>query len=169
MCLYAEKNMKLQYRHSLLKYAAVAGLTLAGFSLQACTPTHHVRGNFLKDYQIAEITAGEDNVSDVIRKLGSPTAQSTFDPTLWYYIGQETEKRGVFDAEVKEEQVVVLKFNQQGVVEYIQIADAERNDLPYVAEKTPTSGNEVTIMQQLVGNIGKFNSAGGGPSPTGDR
>ena len=35
--------------------------------------------------------------------------------------------------------------------------DANRVDVPRVRRKTPTGGNEVTFMEQLLGNIGKFN------------
>lgn len=158
-----------QSRIKLLSMSSAVILSLGIVTLtSACTPTHHVRGNYLKDYQIAEVKPGEDGVSEVVRKLGSPTAQSTFDHRVWYYIGQETEKRGIFDATVEEEQVVVVTFNEQNIVDSIKVADAERNDLPYVKDKTPTTGNEITVMQQLVGNIGKFNSNGGSEaSPTG--
>lgn len=33
-----------------------------------CTPTNHVRGNILEDYQLAELRVGEDTQSDVLKK-----------------------------------------------------------------------------------------------------
>lgn len=158
-----------QKRLKALSMGSALAISIGSLMLTtACTPTHHVRGNYLKDYQIAEVQPGQDGVSEVVRKLGSPTTQSTFDHRIWYYIGQETEKRGVFDAEVKEEQVVVVTFDNNNIVKSVEIADVDRNDLPYVKDKTPTSGTEVTVIQQLVGNLGKFNNNGGSsPSPTG--
>jgi hypothetical protein len=32
-------------------------------------------------------------------------------------------------------------------------------DFPIARAKTPTHGNDITFMQQLLGNLGKFNKA----------
>lgn len=137
-------------------------LTAAAFmALNACTPTKAVRGNMLKDYQISAVQPGVDTQSDVLRKLGSPTTRAPFDDKTWYYLGQETEKRGILDPEVKAESIVVVLFDENGTVARIDNVDPRRTDVPYVREKTPTSGNEMTVMQQLLGNMGRFNKAEG--------
>lgn len=125
--------------------------------LSACTPTHTVRGNLLEDYQLAEVIPGQDSRTDVLRKIGSPTTKAPFDDNVWYYLGQETEKRGILDPEVVEERIIVVFFDQEGLVERIEDVDNQRLDLPYSRSKTPTSGNEITVLQQLMGNLGKFN------------
>ena len=124
------------------------------------------RGNLLEDHQMQQITVYESTRSDVLRNLGSPTTKSTFDENVWYYIGQETHKKGIFDAEVKEERIVVVAFNEEGYVDAMEEIDRERLNIPYVREKTPTHGNETTIMQQFLGNLGKFNPNTGDSSAT---
>jgi len=111
----------------------------------------------VQDFQIAEIIELESTRSDVLRAMGSPTTKSTFDKNVWYYIGQETEKHGILDPEVVEERIVLVAFNDEGFVEALKDIDRERLNIPYVREKTPTHGNETTIMQQFLGNLGKFN------------
>ena len=103
-------RMPRKYTFRLGTASLLCALLLAG----ACTPTIAQRGNMLEDYQIAEIRAGESTRSDVLRNLGSPTTQSTFDPNVWYYIGQETEKRGILDPKVTQERVVLVAFNEDG-------------------------------------------------------
>ena len=139
--------------------AAVALLTTA-----ACTPTVNVRGNLVDDYKLQQVQKGTDTRTDVLRKLGSPTTVAPFDDTVWYYLGQTTEKKGIMDESVKNERTIVVMFNAEGVVENIQDVKGKRQDVPYVGRETPTSGNEMTIMQQMLGNLGKFNKEGG---PTG--
>jgi outer membrane protein assembly factor BamE (lipoprotein component of BamABCDE complex) len=139
-------------KYTLFSYATAALLTVC-----ACTPTINVRGNLLKDYQLAEVVPGVDTQSDILRKLGSPTTKAPFDDNVWYYIGQETEKRGILDPEVKEEKIIVVFFDETGVVKNMETVDNQRVDLPYVREKTQTSGTEMNAMQQLLGNVGKFN------------
>ena len=141
------------------KYILMAGVAL--ISLSACTPTKAVQGNFIQDYQLAEVQAGVDTQSDVMRKLGSPTTRAPFDDNVWYYLGQETEKRGILDPEVKNERIIVVFFDESGTVTDLKNVDPQRTDIPYVREKTPTSGQEITVMQQLLGNMGRFNKTTG--------
>lgn len=139
-----------------LKLTTFAALT--AISLASCTPTHHVRGNLIADHQLSDIQEGVDGRSDILRKLGSPTTRAPFDDDVWYYLGQETEKKGVFDPEVVNERVVVVFFNDDGIVERIEDVDTNRMNIPLSRDKTHTSGNEVTVMQQLLGNLGRFNA-----------
>ncbi|MEZ5813684.1 MAG: outer membrane protein assembly factor BamE [Alphaproteobacteria bacterium] len=127
----------------------------------ACAPVVHQRGNLVEDFQMQQIKPLESTRSDVLRDLGSPTTKSTFDPNVWYYIGQETEKRGILDPEVVQERIVLVAFNEEGFVETIKDIDRERLNIPYSRDKTPTHGNETTIMQQFLGNLGKFNPNAG--------
>lgn len=145
------------------KYVFVTVVTLIFTcgGLTACTPTKAVRGNILKDYQISDVQPGLDTQSDILRKLGSPTTKAPFDDKTWYYLGQETEKRGILDPKVKSESIVIVRFDENGTVARIDTVDPHRNEVPYVREKTPTSGNEITVMQQLLGNMGRFNKAEG--------
>ncbi|MCB1721348.1 MAG: outer membrane protein assembly factor BamE [Rhodospirillales bacterium] len=125
--------------------------------VNACTPMIAQRGNMVEDFQVQQIVALESTRSDVLNNLGSPTSKSTFNPNVWYYIGQKTEKRGILDPKVIEERIILVAFNEEGFVEAIQDIDRERMNIPYVREKTPTHGNETTVMQQFLGNLGKFN------------
>ncbi len=97
-------------------------------------------------------------MSDVLHLVGSPTTQSTFNNNVWYYIGQETEKRGILDSKVTKERIVKISFNKDGIVENVEDITGERLDIPYERAKTPTHGNELTFLQQLLGNMGRFNA-----------
>ncbi|MEM6781892.1 MAG: outer membrane protein assembly factor BamE [Pseudomonadota bacterium] len=127
-------------------------------ALSACTPTQATRGNIVEDHRMEAIIAGESSRTDVLRNMGSPTTQAPFDDNIWYYIGQKTEKHGIFDPEVVEEKIVVVAFNDEGIVQDVQEVDSDRVDIPVVRRKTPTGGHEVTLMQQLLGNVGRFNA-----------
>lgn len=125
--------------------------------LPSCSPTVAQRGNMLENHQLEEVKSGQSTRSDVLRAFGSPTAQSTFDPNIWYYIGQETEKRGILDPEVTKERIFQVAFSQEGILESVREIGRDRMNIPYARDKTPTHGNETTVMQQFFGNLGKFN------------
>ncbi len=132
-------------------------LALSLSTLAACTPITANRGNFLDEYQMKEVVAGQDSRDEVIRKIGSPTSISPFDDNVWYYLGQKTEKKGIFDAKVTDERVVVVTFAQDGFVDSMVERRDGREDVAIVKRTTPTSGNEITFVQQMLGNLGKFN------------
>ncbi len=130
---------------------------LAASALAACTPTTATLGNTIEDFQLAEVRPGTHTRSDVLRAFGSPTTVAPFDDNTWYYIGQQVEKHGIFDPEVVAERIIVVKFDEQGTVRAVEESDTGRLDIPLVERETPTHGNEVTFMQQFLGNIGRFN------------
>lgn len=147
-----------------MKNIIAAILVTLSLTAAACTPTVNMRGNMIEDHKVAQLQKGVDTRTDVLRKMGSPTTIAPFDDSVWYYLEQKTEKRGILDDQVVDERIIVVMFDANGVVEQINDVDNKRNPVPYVARATPTSGNEVTVMQQMLGNLGKFNKEGG---PTG--
>jgi outer membrane protein assembly factor BamE (lipoprotein component of BamABCDE complex) len=142
-----------------MKKASLTICTAIALSLSACAPTLAVRGNLLQDYQVASVVPGQDTQSDILRKLGSPTTKAPFDDKTWFYMGQKTEKHGILDAKIDEEKVYQVTFNEQGTVTAIQDVTQRRADIPYSRDKTPTTGSELTVAQQLLGNLGRFNKS----------
>lgn len=150
----------MQKKAPILFYLFAFGAAMSAAGLMSgCTPVISQHGNLVNTYQIEEVKVGESTRSDVLRILGSPTTQSTFNPDVWYYMGQETEKYGILDQEIVEEKILVVMFNDKGLVETIAPFDSDRQEIPYARTKTPTHGNELTFMQQLLGNLGRFNGA----------
>lgn len=131
---------------------------LAASVIVSCAPVIAQRGNMLETHQLQQITAGTSTQSDVLQILGSPTTQSTFNNNIWYYIGQETQKRGILDDQVTKERVFSVTFNDEGVVDAIEEVTGDREEVPYAKTKTATHGNDYTFMQQLLGNLGRFNA-----------
>jgi outer membrane protein assembly factor BamE (lipoprotein component of BamABCDE complex) len=126
----------------------------------ACTPTIANRGNMLQEEQIDSVITGLHTRTDVLKNLGSPTTKAPFDDNTWYYLGQETEKRGILDPKVTNEQIVRVQFDDSGIVQIVEIVENERLNVPISTKETPTHGSEMTFIQQMLGNVGKFNQAG---------
>ncbi len=134
--------------------------------LSACTPMTANRGNMLDDYQMKELEPGVDTRDEVVRKIGSPTTVAPFDDNTWYYIGQKTSKRGILDPEITEERIVAVTFAADGMLDKVVERKDGREDIPITQRKTPTTGNEFTFMQQMLGNLGKFNKQDGNAAAT---
>ena len=138
----------------------------SGFLISACTPTQSNRGNMVEDFRMAEVTLGISTKTNVLKSLGSPTTIAPFDDNVWYYIGQKMEKRGIFDPKVVDEKVVVVAFDAEGIVQTMEEIDTARIDIPKSREKTPTGGNDVSFVEQLLGNVGRFNRPEGSAAGT---
>ena len=145
----------------------LAVLSICG--LLACcgllAPPPQVRGNHVDADQLKQLTPGTSTRADATALLGSPTARATFDDNTWLYISERTRPQiGATQAVVSQE-VVVLTFNEQGVLQNVD-TKGESDSLPttVVARTTPSPGTEASFMQQLFGNIGRFSAA---PTPTG--
>ena len=135
-------------------------LFLVAILVHACTPTKSNRGNLVENFRMEEVTPGVSTRNNVLKSLGSPTTIAPFDDNVWYYIGQKMEKKGIFDPEVVDEKVVRVSFNDKGILQTIEEIDSDRVTVPTVRRKTPTGGNDVTIAEQLLGNVGRFNKGG---------
>ncbi len=126
-------------------------------ALGACTPVVANRGNFVRDEDVKATIVGFHTRADVLKNLGSPTTVAPFDENRWYYIGQETSKKGILDSKVDEEKIVIVQFDESGTVSKVEESNEGRIDVPVERAKTPTHGNSMTLMQQLLGNLGRFN------------
>jgi outer membrane protein assembly factor BamE (lipoprotein component of BamABCDE complex) len=123
--------------------------------LAACEPTIANRGNILDPERLTQIQAGTSTREDVATKLGTPTQVSTFDDKTWYYIGRQTEQYSFLDPEVLKQKAVEIKFDDNGTVTSVNDLDlSHAQDVDAVSRKTPTYGNDNTLIQQLIGNLG---------------
>ncbi len=127
-------------------------------ALVACAPRLDSRGNLPDPDQLTKIKPGQHTRMQVTEILGSPSNISTFDLETWYYVSQRTETTAFFEPDVMTRQVVILRFDKGGTLTDVRTIGLEegRNVLP-VERVTPTSGNEITFIEQILGNLGKFN------------
>jgi outer membrane protein assembly factor BamE (lipoprotein component of BamABCDE complex) len=139
--------------------------------LGACSlvePPSQVRGNKVDPEQLKELSPGTSTRADVTALIGSPTAHATFDDNTWIYIGALTRPRIGQTQAVLSQDVVVLTFTDQGVLRDIDRKSAADSLSVNVVERTtPSPGTEASFLQQLFGNIGRFNPAGAASSGLG--
>lgn len=134
---------------------AVLAATVAS---AACTARVDMRGNLPDPDLVAQITVGKHDRNAVIETLGSPSTTAVFDDEVWYYISQRTETLAFLAPKVIERQVLIVHFDRRGIVAAIETHDLDdARTIERVERTTPTAGNELTFIDQLVGNFGRFN------------
>ena len=125
--------------------------------LGACSQDVLVRGNLPDADTLSKIDPGVHSRRDVAKLLGSPSTISTFEDSRWYYIGQKTTQFAFFRPEVLERKVIVVSFDDEGVVADTTIYTLEDGqEVDLVGRVTPTEGRDFTFIQQLFGNLGRF-------------
>jgi outer membrane protein assembly factor BamE (lipoprotein component of BamABCDE complex) len=123
----------------------------------ACAPVVGQNGFQAIDAKPAEIVAGTDTKQTVLARLGSPSTTSTFEgDNVWYYISQITEKYTYNRAEVTQRNVTEITFNEAGQVAEVRTLGLEDGQqVAMNGRETPTRGRELTIIEQLLGNVGR--------------
>lgn len=142
-----------------------AALVLAACGVVGSPRT--LRGAQIDPDELKQLVPGTSTKKDVEALIGSPTSKGTFDDR-WIYISQQTHVRVGRLPGVDKQDVLVLAFDQNGVLQSVQqhgMKDA--NSIAMVDRTTPSPGSEASFMQMLLGNIGRFNPTGVGGGPSG--
>jgi len=130
--------------------------------IAACAPRLDTRGYQFDPDTLSQIVPGTHTRDDVAEILGSPSSTALLDSELWYYIGNQTETFAFFEPKVIDREVVTIVFDKDGVVSTIDAFGLERGrNFDFVERETPTTGSKLTLLDQLLGNLGRFNKGGG--------
>src|SRR5690348_6645343 len=167
---------------SIPRLASVLAGIAGAAAIAGCAPSVEQRGNLPAPDKIAEIRSGSTTKDEVVKILGTPSSVGVFNDKSWYYISRRTSQTAFFDPDVVDQQVYIVNFDDQGVVKAVDHKMLEDGkEITPVARATPAPGRELSFLEQLIGNLGKFNGAGPssgggggggggqpGPRPTGD-
>jgi outer membrane protein assembly factor BamE (lipoprotein component of BamABCDE complex) len=144
----------------------VWGGLIGGVALGACVPQVSNHGYRLDEAALAQIEPGRTTRDEVLQLLGSPSALTTFDGTVWYYVSQRTERMSFYQEEVVNRDVVSITFDERDTVAQIDRHGLEHaHEVSLVERETPTAGSELTALEQFIGNIGRFNPPADSDTP----
>lgn len=150
----------------LSRSAPLAAFLALALSVGACTPSVDLRGNLPAPEALAQIQPGKTTRDEVQTLLGTPSTVATYETETWQYISSRTETTAFFKPELKDRKVVSIQFDNAGVVRDVsQLGLEDGLALTPVARETPTAGKELSILEQVVGNIGKFSKEPAGTGP----
>lgn len=135
--------------------ASAAALCLL---LVACAPITSSHGVPMARIEMAAIDPGLDTRGTVRRALGRPSHAIDLDGETWIYVYSIMEREMFFAPRVVERQVLTVRFDADGFVDRVERFGLEDGQVVALRpEVTPTFGRELTVLQQLLGNIGRLN------------
>jgi outer membrane protein assembly factor BamE (lipoprotein component of BamABCDE complex) len=128
----------------------------------ACSPIVdnrcYVKQGALRD----KIVVGQTSKQEVLDQFGSPSSQSSFGAETWYYINVRKETVGFLKPEAVNQDITRVEFDTAGIATKVEnYAQDATQDIKNVKRVTPTEGHSLGFIEQALGNVGRFNKAGG--------
>ena len=138
--------------------------------LCACSAKVDNRG-YVSTGDIKTMVSVGQSRDEVLTNLGSPSSQSTFGTETWYYISTRKEATAFLKPEVVKQDVTKIEFDSAGMVSKIDTFNEQNSEDFSIAKRTtPTEGHSLGFLEQVLGNVGRFNkpgSTGSSRGPTG--
>lgn len=129
--------------------------------MASCTPIQAQRGQMVSDEEEGRLIVGTTAKPEVLAALGTPTSVSTFDEKIWYYVGEDTSEVGIHGVKTDARRVLVLRFDESGVLQDKKILGKEDGQsVAMRPNSTKVLSREPTVIQQLIGNVGRFSKGG---------
>lgn len=119
------------------------------------------RGFVPDEGQLETIKVGVDSKLSVSSRLGTPSTAGDFNGETWYYISSDQELFTYHRPKIVKQEIVAIHFDQNDVVSDVRrygIEDGRVVD--FVKRETPTRGKELSLLQQLLGNVGSAGALG---------
>lgn len=135
-------------------------LIIFALIITSCTNIEEYHGSPIKPKVVRQI---EPNVTkaQVTGLLGSPSTTSSYGEEIWYYIANNKNQNIFSDDDMVEQEVLAIYFNEDDKVFNVEsygLRDAQEVELS--SRKTSTAGHDLTVMEQLLGNVGRFVPSG---------
>lgn len=124
----------------------------------ACAPVVATQGFQAVDAKPQDIEAGVDTRETVLAKLGTPSTTSTFEAdNVWYYLTQTTQRYTYNKPQVSQRTVTEVTFADGGekVASVRTLGLEDGRQIAMERRETPTRGRQLTILEQLLGNVGR--------------
>jgi len=125
--------------------------------LGGCAKDINARGNLPPDEALSQLQPGEQTRQDVQLIMGTPSHVASFGDETWYYISALTTQYAFYLVEELERDVYALSFDNRGILTEVKRFGLEDGEEIQVADReTPTMGREYSLIEQLIGNLGRF-------------
>ena len=122
--------------------------------LQGCESQVTSHGNLIEASQFNKLEIGTTRREDVLILFGPASFEGAFNNNRLYYNNQKMEAPIAGRTQTIERELVVLSFDVNNILEYIEIRDKSTDqEIVKLDAKTPTPGDTLTVVDQLFTNL----------------
>ena len=116
------------------------------------------RGHEVGPTQLAKIQVGTTTKAQVSELLGTPSSVSTFGNKTWIYMSEKTQRRAFFSPSVLKSNITRIEFDENEHVKSLDsLTEKDQMVVSHVHRSTPTAGHTFGVLEQIFGNVGRFN------------
>jgi len=139
---------------------AATSLVMSG--LLACAPVIDNRGYVFDESLLPQLVVGTTSEADIITIMGSPSTVSTLNDGAYYYISSRFITEAYRAPRETERRVLAIFFDEDKKIRDLGFYTLEDGNIVTIVERTTeTQGRELTFLQQIFGNLGRFESGDG--------
>lgn len=125
--------------------------------VSSCTPIVNVHGKMSVNDDIQNIKVGVTKRENVIKLLGTPSTEGVLSNDVWFYFSETTETKAFFKPEVVKRNIYAVVFEKNNIVKnVVTYTEANGKEINITSRVTPSAGAELTFLQQLFFNLGRF-------------
>ena len=136
---------------------AATGLMMSG--LLACAPVIDNRGYVFDESLLPQLFVGTTSEADIINIMGSPSTVSTLNGGAYYYISSRFITEAYRAPRETERRVLAIFLDEDKKIRDLGFYTLEDGNIVTIVERTTeTQGRELTFLQQIFGNLGRFES-----------
>jgi outer membrane protein assembly factor BamE (lipoprotein component of BamABCDE complex) len=100
--------------------------------------------------------------SELQSRFGPPSFIDTQgNMTSLYYVSFTKERFAFLKPEITERKIIALHFNGDNYQDSAEYTLKDGKDIEITSEKTPTYGKDLSVIQQILSNVGRFNNGVG--------
>ena len=139
---------------------AVTSMVMSG--LLACAPVIDNRGYVFDESLLPQLVVGTTSEADIITIMGSPSTVSTLNDGAYYYISSRFITEAYRAPRETERRVLAIYLDEDKKIRDLGFYTLEDGNIVTIVERTTeTQGRELTFLQQIFGNLGRFESGDG--------
>ena len=130
--------------------------------LTACGLEKYKTSDLPASARLESIKVG-DSKEKVLRVLGTPNYESNSAEgvgDILFYAEAKKESRIFFDPQVVSRDIYIYTFKKNKVseIQHLTLDDAQK--IAYESDTTKVGGKELSVLQQLADNFGRYNAGG---------
>ena len=125
----------------------------------ACSNEIYNHGYNIDEDMVKKITPSKSNINEVITILGTPTTSALYGEPKFFYIHHKYSRRLFQNPKLIDQDILQISFTQNGIVKSINRYNfADINSLQFDKNTTYLPGNNISVIKQIIGNIGRYNN-----------
>ena len=151
----ADSKLPQRARKSIRRpLLATAALTAA---LMACAPVIDNRGYIFDDRLLDSLQKGVTSKDTVRSTFGSPSTIASLNGETFFYVYSRVVTESYRAPEEVDRKVLAMFFDAQSRIRDFAVYGLEDGIIvPIVSRTTATQGQELTVLEQLFGNLGRL-------------